>query len=115
MGLGSGIPDPGVKKAPDPGCGSARLHAINNCIQDVFVFKKFPQWYLLNDNEKNRLTQQFYISHLYLSTEKLTYVWSLPIRRELEVKHVTPRAHAAILILGNLSAIFDKWWRHYKL
>jgi hypothetical protein len=33
--------------------------------------------------------------------ENLTYVWSLPIRRELEVKHVTPKAHAAISILGN--------------
>jgi hypothetical protein len=47
--------------------------------------------------------------------EKLTYVWSLPIRRELEVKHVTPKAHAAISILGNLSAIFEKRWRYYKL
>jgi hypothetical protein len=25
MGLGSGIPDPGVKKAPDPGSRSAEL------------------------------------------------------------------------------------------
>jgi hypothetical protein len=25
MGLGSGIPDPGVKKAPDPGSGFATL------------------------------------------------------------------------------------------
>jgi hypothetical protein len=25
MGLGSRIPDPGVKKAPDPGSGSATL------------------------------------------------------------------------------------------
>jgi hypothetical protein len=32
MGLGSGIRDPGVKKAPDPGSGSATLS-----LTDVFV------------------------------------------------------------------------------
>jgi hypothetical protein len=33
VGLGSEIPDPGVKKAPDS--GSSRLQDINNCIQVV--------------------------------------------------------------------------------
>jgi hypothetical protein len=95
MGLGSGIPDPGVKKAPDS--GSSPQHAINNCIQVVpLCVKKIPV--LASPT-------------VPVPNEKLTYVWSLPIRRELEVKHVTPKAHAAILILGNLSAIFllNKW------
>jgi hypothetical protein len=57
------------------------------------VFKKIPA--VLHDDEKPAfLTSATVPFH----TEKLTYVWSLPIRRELEVKHVTPEAHAAILI-----------------
>jgi hypothetical protein len=30
------IPDPGVKKAPDPGSGSATLDTVHNCVGKVF-------------------------------------------------------------------------------
>ncbi len=38
MDLGSGIPDPGVKKAPDPGSGSATLGCnLHNNFVENFV------------------------------------------------------------------------------
>jgi|LakMenE18May11ns_1017448.scaffolds.fasta_scaffold8958734_1 hypothetical protein len=37
MGLGSGIRDPGVKKAPDPGSGSATL--LVNCLANGGISK----------------------------------------------------------------------------
>ncbi len=42
MGLGSGISDPGVKKVPDPGSGSARLHRTKT------LFLGFETWLSLN-------------------------------------------------------------------
>ncbi len=57
MGLGSGIrkkpiPDPGVKKAPDPGSGSATLHTTPTLCNEIFAWilsqispeQSCPQW-----------------------------------------------------------------------
>jgi hypothetical protein len=39
MGLGSRIQDPGVKKAPDPGSGSATLDLINKLLNQRINFQ----------------------------------------------------------------------------